>query len=153
MTLLKKIVKRIVAKILDSIVTNSFFFATLLKKIVKRTVATILDSVETTIKNESKEAVSRQYNFCRNIKSGRLTYELYCDKRQPYRHRNCSDYKTSQLRQVFYVATKFLASSQLKEELLLQQRKSCRDITFIIHIKSNKIFVMTKIISVVTTKT
>ena len=33
----------------------------------------------------------------------------------------------------FYVATKFLASSQLKEELLSQQRKSCRDITFIIH--------------------
>ena len=29
--------------------------------------------------------------------------------------------------------TKFLASSHLKEELLSQQRKSCRDITFIIH--------------------
>ena len=33
----------------------------------------------------------------------------------------------------FYVATKFLASSQLKEELLSQQRKSCRNITFKIH--------------------
>ena len=33
----------------------------------------------------------------------------------------------------FYVTTKFLASSQLKEELWLQQRKSCHDITFRIH--------------------
>ena len=45
------------------------FVATLLKKIVKKTVATILDYVATTIKTESKEAVSRQYNLCRNIKS------------------------------------------------------------------------------------
>ena len=35
----------------------------------------------------------------------------------------------------FYIATKFLALSQLKEEFLLQQRKSCHDITFIIHNK------------------
>ena len=33
----------------------------------------------------------------------------------------------------FYVATKFLASNQLKEELLSQQRKSCHNITFRIH--------------------
>ena len=34
---------------------------------------------------------------------------------------------------MFYVTTKFSESSQLKEELLSQQRKSCRDITFKIH--------------------
>ena len=33
----------------------------------------------------------------------------------------------------FYVSTKFSTSSQLKEELLSQQIKSCRDITFRIH--------------------
>ena len=33
----------------------------------------------------------------------------------------------------FYVATKFSTSSQLKKELLSQQRKSCRDITVRIH--------------------
>ena len=38
--------------------TKSFSVATLLKKIVKKTVATILDSVTTMIKAESKEAVS-----------------------------------------------------------------------------------------------
>ena len=37
------------------------------------------------------------------------------------------------MRQVFLCATKFLASSQLKEELLSQQRKFSRDITFRIH--------------------
>ena len=48
---------------------KSFSVATLLKKIVKKTVATILYSVAKKIKIESKEAVSRQYNFCHNIKS------------------------------------------------------------------------------------
>ena len=48
---------------------KSFFVATLLKKIVKKTVATILDPVATMIKAESKGAVSRQYNLCRNIKN------------------------------------------------------------------------------------
>ena len=33
----------------------------------------------------------------------------------------------------FYVATKFTTSSRLKEELLLQQRKSCRNIAVRIH--------------------
>ena len=41
-----------------SVATKSFSVATLLKKIVKKTVATILDSVTTMIKAESKEAVS-----------------------------------------------------------------------------------------------
>ena len=50
------------------VATKSFSVVTLSKKIVKKTVATILDSVATMIKAESKEAVSRQYNFCRNIK-------------------------------------------------------------------------------------
>ena len=44
--------------------TKSFSVETLLKKIVKKTVVTILDSVATTIKAESKEAVPRQCNFC-----------------------------------------------------------------------------------------
>ena len=61
--------------------TKSFYVATLLKKIVKKTVAKILDSVATTIKVESKEIVSRQYNFCRNIKSLRLIDKLCHDKR------------------------------------------------------------------------
>ena len=37
------------------------------------------------------------------------------------------------LNKCFYVATKFLTSSQIKEELLSQQRKSCRNITIKIH--------------------
>ena len=40
---------------------------------------------------------------------------------------------TRQLRQVFLCCDKVSASSQLKEELLSQQRKSRRDITFRIH--------------------
>ena len=48
---------------------KSFSVMTLLKKIVKKTVATILYFVVTKIKTESKEAVSRQFNSCRNIKS------------------------------------------------------------------------------------
>ena len=43
--------------------TKSFSITTLLKKIVKKTVATILDSVVTTIKVEIKEAVSRHKLF------------------------------------------------------------------------------------------
>ena len=39
----------------------------------------------------------------------------------------------------FYVATKFSAWSQLKEEFLSQQRKSCRDIALRIHNKEQKI--------------
>ena len=50
-------------------VTKYFSVATLLKRIIKETVATILYSVVAKIKKESKEAVSRQYNFYRNIKS------------------------------------------------------------------------------------
>ena len=38
----------------------------------------------------------------------------------------------------FYVATKFSAWSHLKEEFLSQQKKSCRDITFIIHNKEQQ---------------
>ena len=49
--------------------TKIFYVVTLLKKIVKKTVATILDSVTTMIKAKSKGAVSRQYDLCRNIKS------------------------------------------------------------------------------------
>ena len=47
---------------------KSFYVVTLLKKIVKKTVTTILYSIATKIKIVSKEAVSRQYNFRRNIK-------------------------------------------------------------------------------------
>ena len=45
---------------------KSFSVATLLKKIVKKTITTILYSVATKIKIESKEAMSRQYNFYRD---------------------------------------------------------------------------------------
>ena len=48
---------------------KEFFYHNIIEKIVKNTVATILDSVVTTIKAESKEAMSREYNFCLNIKS------------------------------------------------------------------------------------
>ena len=49
--------------------TMSFYVTTLLKKIVKKIVATVLNSIAIIIKVESKGAVSRQYFLCRNIKS------------------------------------------------------------------------------------
>ena len=51
------------------VVIMSFSIVTLLKKGVKKTVVTIHCSVATKIKTKSKEAVSQQYNLCRNIKS------------------------------------------------------------------------------------
>ena len=51
------------------VATKNFSITTLLKKIMKETVAKILYSVTTKIKTESKEAVSRQYNLCSNMTS------------------------------------------------------------------------------------
>ena len=51
------------------IATNFFSVTTLVKKGVRKTVGTIRCSITTKIKTESKEAVLRQYNLCRNIKS------------------------------------------------------------------------------------
>ena len=51
------------------VATKTFSVTASLKKGVKKTVVTIHCSVATKIKIESKEAVSRKYNFYLNIKS------------------------------------------------------------------------------------
>ena len=68
---------------------KEFYVATLLKKNEKKTVMIVLNSVVTKIKVESKGAMSRQYFLCSNIKSSRLTDELYHDKRQLCHDRKC----------------------------------------------------------------
>ena len=62
--------------------TKNFSVTTLSKRMIKETIMTILYYVATKIRIERKEAVSRQYNFCSNIKSLRLTDELCCNKRR-----------------------------------------------------------------------
>ena len=96
---------------------------TLLKKIIKETIAKILYSVMTKIKTESKEAVSRHDNLCRNIKSCRLTDELCRDKRQFYRDRNCSDYNTSKLRQVFLCCDKVFNIKPAQGRIVVATKK------------------------------
>ena len=68
---------------------KEFYVVTLKKKNEKKTVATVLNSIATMIKVDSKGVVSRQYFLCRNIKSQRLTNELYRDKRQLCPDRKC----------------------------------------------------------------
>ena len=103
--------------------TKSFSVETLLKKIVKKTVVTILDPVVTMIKAERKGAASRQYNFCRNIKSWRLIDELCRDRIVFCHDKNDSDYNTSHLRQVFLCCDKVFSIKTAKGGISVTTKK------------------------------